>query len=139
MLNRNISLQLLSQISAYEYFNSSAENSWVFIDLDHSSDKLRSLIPTAQIIELTGDFSAFEKKLQEIKRAQKAGNEIRFIAVKESGKNYQSQKALFSQHTRADIVYLSGGVTGLQRYRQQHLAMLERQKKGFQISMGCGR
>jgi rhodanese-related sulfurtransferase len=137
--NRKAPLKQLSEISPYEYFNASMDNNWVFIDLDQSSDQLRSLIPSARIIKLTGDFSAFDNNLQEFKRSQKNGNEITFIAINKSGNNYQFHKGLLPQYERVNAFYLSGGVTGLQHYMQKHLALLERQKKGFQVKMGCGR
>ena len=137
--SRGASLKRLSEISSYEYFSSSAENDWVFIDLDHSSDKLRSLIPNARIIELTDDISTFKKSVRELKRSHVTDKAIKFIAVNESGNNYHLQRERFSQHALEDIFYLSGGVTELQHYRQKHLALLERLKKGFQVTMGCGR
>lgn len=125
------------EISPYEYFNAAPETEWIYIDLDHSSAEIRSLISEARILEYNGDLSAFKVNHRKLNSIGISGRTTRFLMVDRNGKNYQKYRRLFSDLVIKDIFFLSGGITELQRYMHKHAALIERQKKGFQVRMGC--
>ena len=139
-LNRgDITLNRISEITPYEYFNSATDNDWIFISLDQSAEIVRPLLPNARVIRLNGDFSRLKQQLSELEKDHAGPRSMKFLVVDEYGKTYQSKKDYFSQHAIEGLFYLSEGAAGLQQYMQKHLALLERRKKGFQVRMGCGR
>jgi rhodanese-related sulfurtransferase len=103
--NGSGSIKEISDISPYEYVNASAENEWVFVDLDHASEKIRSLIPNARIIKLTDDFFAFKKSIHDAKTSRTANKMLKFVVVHNSGNNYQPQRELFLRHAIEDIFF----------------------------------
>jgi rhodanese-related sulfurtransferase len=137
LISRAGSFVTIDEITPYEYLNASPETEWIYIDLDHSSTEIRSLVSNAKILNYNGDISEFKTDFQKFKGSEVSGQTIRYLAVDKNGRNYLKYKQLFSDLAIKDVFFLSGGVTGLLRRKQQQVALLERQQKGFQVRMGC--
>ncbi|MCU7905839.1 MAG: rhodanese-like domain-containing protein [Candidatus Thiodiazotropha sp. (ex Epidulcina cf. delphinae)] len=127
----------LGDIEPAKFVSSLPEREWTLIDLDRSSQRLPPLPSTPGTIAHTGDFSSLSERIAAVKASRRPGRLVGFLVVSQDGADYGSVKKWFSDHGSKDIYYLSGGVNGFKRFAQRQSARLARQRKGFQVRMGC--
>lgn len=130
-----IAIQDFSDLMPSELMGIITERDWMFIDVDHSSKALRSLISVPSVIEYSEDFASLSDEMAAFKAARKHGVITGFLVISQDGRQNGIIKKRFQDFVIKDVYYLSGGVSGFKRFAQKQAAQVERLRKGFQVRM----